>query len=67
MKRDQQIIKKRKRIWDIMGYGYKTPNQLLKNHSLNCGCNQCRMRTFLKKKERRDNRHRDKITLKFEE
>ncbi len=68
MKRDQGVIKKRKRLWDAFGWGYRNQsNRLLKNHSLNCGCSMCRARTYFKRKERRDKRHQDKINIKNEE
>jgi hypothetical protein len=67
MKRDLRIIKKRKKLWDHFGWGYKTANQLLKRHSLNCGCSICRARTFFKRKQRRDKRHESKIELKNDE
>ena len=67
MQRDLRIIKKRKKLWDHFGWGYRSPNQLLKRHSLNCGCSMCRMRTFLKRRDRRKARHENKINLKNDE
>lgn len=67
MQRDLRIIKKRKKLWDHFDWGYKSPHQLLKRHSLNCGCNTCRMRTFLKRRDRRRDRHQNKVNLKNED
>lgn len=70
MKRDTNVIKKRKKLWDLFDWDYRNqPNRLSKNHSLNCGCSICRARTFFKRKERRDRRHEFKIelnTIKFD-
>lgn len=69
MKRNTNIINKRKKLWDLFGWGYKSPNQLHKNHSLNCGCSQCRARTYFNRKERRDFRHEFKMernTIRFD-
>lgn len=52
MKRDTKIIKKRKKVWDTMNYGYHNqPNRLYKSGSLSCNCSQCRMIRFLKIKK----------------
>jgi hypothetical protein len=65
MQRNQRIIKNRKKLWDLFGWGYQNQdNRLLKNHSLNCGCSQCRARTYFNRKERRDDRHKIKLLLK---
>ena len=44
--------------WFYLGKGY-----LRKNHSLNCGCNMCRMKTYFKRKDRRKDRHDNKINI----
>lgn len=67
MKRNVDVILKRKRIWDIMGYTYRDEsNRLYKNHSLSCGCSCCRWHSFMQKKRLRDDRHTVKINLKLE-
>ena len=64
MKRDITVIKKRQKVWDIFGWGYrKEPNRLYKNHSLNCGCSMCRMKTFWNRVERRKDRREAKKEL----
>ena len=68
MQRNINIIKKRKKLWDTMNFGYKDqPNRLHKNKSLTCKCSQCQWLRFLKVKKRRDARHKSKIDLKKEE
>jgi hypothetical protein len=68
MKKNINIIKKRKKLWDLLDWGYRhQPNRFNKNHSLNCGCSMCRARTFFKRKKRRDDRHKSKIELKNKE
>ena len=44
MQRNISVIRRRKRFWDIMGFGYLTENVFHKKHSLNCGCGFCRQR-----------------------
>lgn len=66
MKRDLGIIEKRKKIWDIMGYVYRTPNYLYKNHQLTCNCGQCRYSNFIKHYERKVERIVAKLNLKKE-
>jgi len=65
MRKNKSIIKKRKKLWDTFGWGYRNqPNRLFKNHSLNCGCTICKAKTFFNRKKRRDNRHEIKQLLK---
>lgn len=67
MQKDKGIIKKRKKIWDTMNFGYNNqPGRLFKNKSLTCKCGQCKWLRFLKIKKRRDARHNNKIELKKE-
>ncbi len=51
------VIRKRQKLWDIMGFVYRSKNELRKRHSLNCGCGMCRFNTFIKRAERRKERH----------
>lgn len=60
---DRNYAKKRKSLWDTFGWVYKGLNYLSKNHSLNCGCTQCRMRTYYKRLENKQNRLKNKIEL----
>ena len=54
---DPRKLKSRKRLWDIFRWGYKHVNSLSKTHSLNCGCSECRYRTF----ERRLSNKRERL------
>lgn len=49
-----------------MGYGYRTPNYLYKNHQLTCNCSQCRYSNFIKHYERKVERIVAKLNLKKE-
>lgn len=68
MKKDIRVIKKRKNLWNIFGWVFKTESSLSKNHSLNCGCSMCRMKTFYNrlenKQERLDNRNKLRSDIK---
>lgn len=68
MKKDLRIIKKRKNLWNIFGWGFISESYLEKNHSLNCGCGMCRMKTFYNrfenKQERLEARNNIKNSLK---
>jgi len=48
---DRDYVKKRKRMWDIMGFHSKGTGYLSKNGSLNCGCAMCRMDTYYNRLE----------------
>lgn len=64
--KDVRKALKRKRLWDLLGFNYKNGwlGYLRNNHSLNCGCAQCRYNTFRKRYERRQQRHRFKMQLR---
>ena len=67
MKKDKNIIKKRKKLWDYFGWGYlNQPGRLFKNHWLNCGCSICKAKQNIHKQELRDDRHLSKIKLQEE-
>lgn len=52
MKRDKNVIKRRKKLWDLFDWGYRNqPSRLYKNHSVNCGCSMCRAETYFKRKK----------------
>ena len=57
MKRNIDIIKKRKKMWDRLGFVYKQENYLRKNHSLNCGCSVCRFMTYSRRLSNRRKRY----------
>lgn len=59
-------FKSRIKLWDQFKWGYKSPNYLFKNHSLNCGCSQCRWRTEEKKLYNKRERINGKLDLKDE-
>lgn len=66
MLQDFNIIKKRKKLWDTFKWGYFNQiHRLYKNHSLNCGCSLCRAETFYKRKMNRDDRHKSKQQIRF--
>lgn len=62
-KKDILIAKRRKKLWDIMKWGYKSIMSLSKNHSLNCGCSICRYHTYEKRLQNKRVRHKNKIQL----
>ena len=64
-KKDRLYSLKRKRIWDKMGYIYKSINQLSKNHSLSCNCSICRYKKFEKDYRHSQNRNKIKRELKI--
>lgn len=64
MKRDLTKAKSRKKLWDSFNWGYKSPNYLNKNHSLNCGCGMCRAKTFFNRYERKKERLNARRELK---
>lgn len=49
MKKDTNIISKRKRLWNTFGWVFNSDNYLSKNHSLNCGCSMCRTKTYFRR------------------
>ena len=57
---DRHYAKKRKKLWDHMGWHYLGIGYLSNNHSLNCGCASCRDTTYMRrkanKKQRADSR-----------
>ena len=63
-KKDRRYARKRKRLWDVFGWIYRSVNSLSKNHSLNCGCSMCCADTYYKRYERRQDRHKAKQKLK---
>ena len=60
-KKDIAYIRRRKKVWDQMGYTYKSPNQLRKNHQLSCNCSACRAKRFEKKYRHRIERMKNRI------
>ena len=67
MKRDLNIIQKRKKLWDLFGWGYKgQPNRLFKNKHLTDNCKICRWERFLKRYEKKAKRRGFKSTLQKE-
>lgn len=68
----------RKKLWSIMGWFWKKKNHettddfndnsgigyLRNNHSLNCGCSQCRNNTYYRRKENKKNRLKTRKELK---
>jgi len=67
MEKDVSIIKRRKKLFDFFGWGYRNqPNRLFKNHWFNCGCSICRDKQKIHKQENRKYRHESKIELKKE-
>ena len=62
--KDRHHAKKRKKVWDHFGWVYLGVNYLSKNHSLNCGCKMCQMKTYFKRLEHRQNRIKNKRELK---
>ena len=65
-KKDRHYAEKRKNVWDVFGWKYRGVNYLSKNHSLNCGCNSCKMKTYYNRLENKRNRLNAKIELKKE-
>lgn len=61
---DRHYAKKRKRLWDNFGWVYKSVNYLSKNHSLNCGCSMCRMRTYYNRFENKQERLKSRMELR---
>ena len=63
---DRDKALKRKRIWDIFGWGYGEGylGYLRNNHTLNCGCSCCRAETFMARLRNRQNRYKTKLELK---
>ena len=67
MKRDLNIIQKRKKLWDLFGWGYKDqPNRLFKNKHLTDNCSKCRWERFLKRYKKKAKRRGFKSTFKKE-
>ena len=67
MKRDLNIIQKRKKLWDLFGWRYKDqPNRLFKNKHLTDNCSKCRRERFLKRYEKKAKRRSFKSTLQKE-
>lgn len=64
MKRNLQIIKKRKNLWKIFNWGFISDSYLYKNHSLNCGCGMCRMKTYYNRLENKQERLNSKNNIK---
>lgn len=61
MKRDTIIIKKRKKVWDLFGWGYMNqPGRLFKNRWLND------LNAFINRQERRRSRHTIKLEINKE-
>jgi hypothetical protein len=54
--KDRDYAKKRKRVWDNFGWVYRGVNYLSKNHSLNCGCSMCKMKTYYNRLGRKQER-----------
>ncbi len=61
--KDRHYAAKRKKLWDSFGWVYRGTNYLSKNHSLNCGCKLCRMKTLHNRLENKKNRLRARISL----
>jgi len=61
--KDRQYAEKRKKLWDSFGWVYRGTNYLSKNHSLNCGCKLCRMKTLNNRLENKKNRLKARISL----
>lgn len=55
--KDIKYARKRKKIWDLFRWGYKSENQLSKRHSLKCNCSLCKSLTSIKHQENRKKRH----------
>ena len=67
MKKDLNIIKKRKKIWDLFGWGYKNQqNRLFKNKNLTDTCSNCRWDRLLKRYEKKAKRRGFKSTFQKE-
>lgn len=67
MKRNIGIIKKRKKVWDLFGWGYLSqPGRLFKNHWLTCGCRMCVAAANIQKQEIRKARHISKLEINKE-
>ena len=65
-RKDKSKIKNRKKLWDIFNFGYPEDGWFgffRKNHSLNCGCSYCRAKTYFRKYENRQDRHKIKEEL----
>ena len=61
-KKDRRYAMKRKKMWDRFEWAYKGVHGLSKNHSLHCGCSQCRYQTY----DRRASRKRDRLNSRRE-
>ncbi|MCW3787995.1 hypothetical protein [Plebeiibacterium sediminum] len=61
--KDRHYAVKRKKLWDSFGWVYRGTNYLSKNHSLNCGCKWCRMKTINNRLENKRNRLKARISL----
>ncbi len=61
--RDRHFAEKRKKLWDSFGWVYKRTNYFSKNHSLNCGCKWCRIKTIHKRSENKKNRLKARLSL----
>lgn len=67
MKRNNIIIKKRKALWDLFGWGYKEqPNRLFKTRHLTDNCSKCRWERFLKRYEKKAQRRNYKSKFQNE-
>lgn len=64
--KDRDYARKRKRMWDHFGWVYRGVNYLSKNHSLNCGCGMCKMKTYCNKLERKQDRKSARRALRKE-
>ena len=61
---DRVKIKQRKKMWDYFDWKYPGLGFLNKNHSLNCYCSMCRMKTYMRRKENKQNRLKARNDLK---
>lgn len=61
---DRNYALKRKRMWDLFGWGYSGIGYLSQNHSLNCGCGMCHVKTYLRRKKNKQDRREWKKNLK---
>lgn len=66
-KKDKDYAKKRSKMWDLLGFTYLHKNVLNKNHSLNCGCVMCKMKTYYNRLKNKQDRLKAKQTLKKHE
>lgn len=64
--KDKRYAKKRKRLWDNLGWVYRGVGDLAQSGSLNCGCSLCRGETYHKRLENKRNRIKGKEDLRKE-